>query len=112
MGTNTTRPDSEETALVDFVYLSVLAYNDPNVTQKLLDNWFGKGTAIDQENITAKFKEEYNDFTSSLRDLKNGVYLDNRFSREKYGYRITNLLTNLNRDLRYKLMFPVVPLKF
>lgn len=49
------------------------------------------------------FKEEYNDFTSSLRDLKNGVYLDNRFSREKYGYRITNLLTNLNRDLRYKL---------
>jgi len=61
LGTNTTRPDSEETALVDFVYLSVLAYNDPNVTQKLLDNWFGKGTAIDQENITAKFKEEYND---------------------------------------------------
>ena len=40
-----------------------------------------------------------------LKNIKEGIYLDNRFSRESYGNRVVNIITNLNRDLRKHLRY-------
>lgn len=51
------------------------------------------------------FIQEYEDYNNILRNLKNGVYLDDRFSKENYGWRYVNLTTNLNRHLRRYLKY-------
>ena len=52
-----------------------------------------------------RFIKEYEDFNISLKNIKEGIYLDNRFSRESYGNRVVNIITNLNRDLRKHLRY-------
>ena len=60
MGTLKNTPKEPENAMVDFVFLSYLAYADPKVTQEMLDTWFGPNVALDQHNTTTKvFQKEY-----------------------------------------------------
>mmetsp|Transcript_8665 Transcript_8665/g.13355 ORF Transcript_8665/g.13355 Transcript_8665/m.13355 type:complete len:1019 (+) Transcript_8665:68-3124(+) len=67
MSSDISIPGLEDTALMDFVYLSYVAYTSStydstkapmNTTQEYLDAWFGPSLAIDQFNIVAKYRAE------------------------------------------------------
>lgn len=55
-------PGEEDTALMDFTYLSVIAYSDSssetNNTQDFLDAWFGADFAKDEVDVVKEFREK------------------------------------------------------
>ena len=60
MGADNRRPAGSETALLDFIFLSSLAYSGPEVRQDMLNEWFGESYGIDQfDTITDSFKADY-----------------------------------------------------
>jgi hypothetical protein len=66
-GLNT--PAGSNNSLVDYVFLSNVAYQDTNTTQTALDEWFGKGFAVDHWEEVQTFKKNYEDVNgaSSVR---------------------------------------------
>jgi len=64
MGSDVAIPGEEATALVDYVYLSKVAYTDSdatganNSTQEHLDVWFGEGFAVDEKKVVSNFREK------------------------------------------------------
>jgi hypothetical protein len=46
--------------LVDFAFLSAMAYEEPNVTKPLLDAWFGPGRVVDETDFVARYRVETN----------------------------------------------------
>jgi hypothetical protein len=95
---------------IEMLDWDILSYKSENsVKEQLKRKWLynkpinNRKYRYYKDEYIETFLSEYEDFKLSLNNLKNDVYLENRFSREKYGGRITNLITNLNRHLRSHL---------
>jgi len=56
-GLNT--PAGSANSLIDYVFLSNVAYQDTNTTQTALDGWFGQGFAVDHADEVQEFKTKY-----------------------------------------------------
>jgi len=69
-------PGEEDTALMDYTFLSVIAYSDSDCktldgtptdpTQEYLDNWFGAGFAKDEDEVVREYRER-NDVSSAVQ---------------------------------------------
>uniref|UniRef100_A0A7S2YHJ8 Fungal lipase-like domain-containing protein n=1 Tax=Entomoneis paludosa TaxID=265537 RepID=A0A7S2YHJ8_9STRA len=51
-------PNSNATALADYAFLSVMAYQPPETFQEKLDLWFGPGVATDEVEIVRDFRQQ------------------------------------------------------
>lgn len=60
LGQGITNPAGNTNSLVDFSYISGVAYNDPKYTKTDLDNWFGsEAGVIDHQDIVEDFTTRY-----------------------------------------------------
>jgi len=51
-------PNVNVTALADYAFLAMLAYQPPEVFQERLDDWFGQGVATEEVELVQQFRQE------------------------------------------------------
>ena len=49
-------PGSNETALADYAYIAGIAYTAPESMALMLDDWFGEGVAVDNDELVTKYR--------------------------------------------------------
>lgn len=58
--------DSPTNHMVDFAFLSGVAYRNQNITQSQLDGWFGANVTVDSQNVVEEFRYQTDNFTSAV----------------------------------------------
>eukprot|EP00550_Attheya_septentrionalis_P004095 CAMPEP_0198294104 /NCGR_PEP_ID=MMETSP1449-20131203/20685_1 /TAXON_ID=420275 /ORGANISM="Attheya septentrionalis, Strain CCMP2084" /LENGTH=995 /DNA_ID=CAMNT_0043993961 /DNA_START=90 /DNA_END=3077 /DNA_ORIENTATION=+ len=66
MGKGLETAGGQGTALVDYIFLSSVAYQSPESTQARLDEWFGNGTAVDQKDLVYDYRMETDQFDNPV----------------------------------------------
>jgi lipase ATG15 len=51
-------PGSDSTALIDYAFLAEVVYQSPDLIQDKLDEWFGDGFAVNEEETVERFRQE------------------------------------------------------
>jgi lipase ATG15 len=57
---------SPTTLMADYAFLAALAYRDPTITQGELDQWFGNGTAVDQQEFVDNYRNSSDTVKSAV----------------------------------------------
>ena len=57
--------NNEDSSLADFVFMALTAFQEPSMTQDMLDGWFGEGVAIDEKQIVKDFQIPYQEENGS-----------------------------------------------
>lgn len=70
MGKGMEIPGSNDTAMVDYAFIAAVTYAGDDTTQRLFDDYFGKGNALNNPDVVGTFKQTSPDYVNSPAQYK------------------------------------------